>query len=198
MTRDDVQSPETVESSDWLDARNSIAFNALRNALYHTSRRLTFERWSRWCNLAVLLLGAGAFADLSRRLEIDSFALISGFLTALIGGLQLVFDFAGKGRDHQALQRDYYHLLADNEAVPVANAADCAGWQSRLTRIAADEPPMLRALDAKAYNDALAGTRLYPEDQRVVIPWWHRILGQVWAYEGYDYRTRRELMEQGA
>ncbi|OLP56646.1 hypothetical protein BJF92_11180 [Rhizobium rhizosphaerae] len=178
--------------------RDLIRFNVLRNALYHTSRRLTFERWNRWCNLAVLLLGASAFAEASRRLQISEIALYTGFATALIGGLQLVFDFAGKARDHQALQRDYYHLLADIEECTDATDAVRAAWQGRISRIAADEPPMLRALDAKAYNDALAGMVGFPQDQRLIIPAWHRIFGQFWAFEGHNYRMVCEVPGKSA
>ncbi|AYG63907.1 hypothetical protein CCGE525_34245 (plasmid) [Rhizobium jaguaris] len=41
----------------------------------------------------------------------------------------------------------------------------------------------------------MGATELYPVSQRIYIPWWHRILGQLWSYEGYDYKKLFELPE---
>ncbi|KAF0674351.1 hypothetical protein, partial [Profundibacterium mesophilum] len=86
----------------------------LRNALYHTARRRALERINRSFNLLVLLLGAAAIGDLAMRLGIDRIWIGAG--VALIGALQLVFDFGRQARDHQTLQRDYYALLAEIDA----------------------------------------------------------------------------------
>lgn len=165
---------------------DSVRFNALRNALYHTSRRMTFERWNRWFNFATIMLGAAGVSDFLTRWEIASPQAI-GFAVAAVGATQLVFDFGGKARDHQALQRDYYHLLASVEETVDPDHTQIAQWHAQMTRIAGDEPPMLRALDAKAYNDAISAMEL-PAADLLVIPWYHRVLGQVWAYEGFRYK----------
>ncbi|WP_146010351.1 hypothetical protein [Acidimangrovimonas sediminis] len=170
--------------------RENVRFNALRNALYHTARRRALERMNRVFNLAVILLGAAAIGDVLARFGIAQSWI--GAAVALIGALQLVFDFGRQARDHQTLQRDYYSLLADIEAVPSANDEDCATWQSRLVRIAAEEPPMLRALDAKAYNDAIDALE-FGRDQRLHVPLLHRILAAFVSFEGHDYRKLGEL-----
>lgn len=168
--------------------RDQIRFNVLRNALYHTSRRLTFDRWNRWFNFIVILLGAAAMSDLMRVTGFSLSQVIVGAAVAAVGAAQLVFDFGGKAQDHQSLQRDYYHLLAEIEEKTDPTGKDIARWYAKMTRISGDEPPMLRALDAKAYNDAIGATEIYAQDQRLHIPFLHRILGQVWAYEGYNYQ----------
>ncbi|MDL2399127.1 hypothetical protein [Rhizobium mayense] len=173
--------------------RDQIRFNVLRNALYHTSRRLTFDRWNRWFNFAVILLGATAMSNLLQRFGIDVSQGAVGAAVAAVGAAQLVFDFGGKSRDHQSLQRDYYHLLADIEEKIDPTQAELALWFGKMTRIAGDEPPTLRALDAKAYNDAIGATEYYSPDQRIHIPWHHRFLGLVWAFEGYDYKKLCEI-----
>lgn len=173
--------------------RNLIRLNVLRNALYHTSRRLTFDRWNRWFSFLVIIFGASAAADLFKSVNFNQWSGYAGFAAAVVGAMQLVFDFSGKARDHQALQRDYYHLLAEIEEIPNSGHSEHAIWQAKMTRIAGDEPPVFRALDAKAYNDALSGLGVYPMDQRIVIPWHHRILGQIWAFEGYNYKLVSEL-----
>lgn len=173
--------------------RDLVRFNALRNALYHTSRRLTLDRWNRWFNFLVILLGAQAVGKFMLVFHVDVSEGVVGALVAAVGAAQLVFDFGGKARDHQALQRDYYHLLAEVEELPNPSEAEIARWWGQMSRIAGDEPPTLRALDSKAYNDAMGAIELYPVSQRIFIPWWHRVLGQVWSYDGYDYKKLFEL-----
>jgi hypothetical protein len=173
--------------------RDLIRFNVLRNALYHTSRRLTLDRWNRWFNFLVILLGAEAVTKFLTIFDIYIASSAIGALVATVGAAQLVFDFGGRARDHQNLQRDYYHLLAEIEADPVADEIKVANWVAQMTRISGDEPPVLRALDAKAYNDAIGATELYPQTERLYIPWHHRLLGPFWAFEGYDYKKLDEL-----
>ncbi|HFB98786.1 MAG TPA: hypothetical protein ENJ62_06570, partial [Bryobacterales bacterium] len=67
-----------------------LRFNVLRNALYHRERRRWLERTSRFLNLAVILLGTAAVADL---LASSGFSTWIGIAVALTGSLQLVYDF---------------------------------------------------------------------------------------------------------
>lgn len=173
--------------------RENLHFNVLRNALYHTGRRMTFDRWNRWCNFAVILLGAAAMSDLMRTLELAQHQIWIGGAVAFVGAAQLVFDFAGRARDHQSLQRDYYALLSEIEECTEPTIEQLAGWRGKMVRIAGDEPPTLRALDAKAYNDAIGATEYYPLTERLYIPWYQRLLGAFWAFEGYDYRKLAEI-----
>ncbi len=174
--------------------RENIRFNVLRNALYHTARRRTLERWSRWFNFLVVVLGAAAVGDV---MDIHGVPLHwIGMAVAVIGALQLVFDFGRQARDHQALQRDYYALLAEIEATPEADTSRCAEWSSRMMRITADEPPVLRAIDAKAYNDALDALGTFGSENRLHIPLHHRLLGGVIPFEGHQYLMLHERSHQ--
>lgn len=171
--------------------RDNIRFNALRNALYHTARRRSFEAWNRVFNFLVVILGTAAVSDLLTTTPIDPRWI--GGAVATIGALQLVFDFGSKARDHQLLQRDYYQVLADIEATVDPTSQDLAKWSSELTRITADEPPTLRAMDAKAYNDAIGATEVYPPSERLRIPLWHRVFGGILPFDGYHYRKISEV-----
>jgi hypothetical protein len=171
--------------------RENIRFNVLRNALYHTARRRTFERWNRLFSFLVVVLGTAAAADAFAAFDVNQ--LWIGLAVAVIGALQLVLDFGGLARLHMTLQRDYYLLLADIEAKPEASARQCADWQGRMIRITADEPPLLRAIDAKAYNDALDATSVDASPERLHIPLLHRLLGGLVPLEGARYRKLAEL-----
>lgn len=172
-------------------SRDSIRFNVLRNALYHTGMRMAYERWNRVFNFLVLLLGASAMADAFGRIGIHQVYIGAG--VAVIGALQLVFDFGRSARDHQTLQRDYYRLLTEIEACPTDDEDRRARWWGQMIAIAGDEPPVLRARDAKAYNDALDSLDIHDQGERLVIPWYQRLLGSLVSYEGHHYRKRSEL-----
>lgn len=170
---------------------NNLRFNTLRNALYHTARRRFFELWNRIFNFAIVVLGAAATSDVLGVYGIGQTWI--GLAVAFIAAGQLVFDFGRAARDHQSLQRDYYHVLAEIEETPSPNKAACAAWQAKLIRIAADEPPVLRAIDAKAYNDAMDALELYPKQEKVRIPLHHKLFGWFWAFDGYSYQKLNEI-----
>lgn len=168
----------------------NIRFNVLRNALYHTARRRKFERRSRWLNFGVIVAGASAMGGVLDIL--GGPPIVAAAAATLFGTIQLVFDPAGSARDHQALQRDYYGLLADIEAVLDPTDEQCVGWYSRMVRITGDETPTMRAVDAKAYNDAIDALEM-GEALRLHIPLWQRPFQHFFAFEGYRYRKLDEL-----
>tara|TARA_Y100000815_G_scaffold91404_1_gene80336 strand:- start:30 stop:605 length:576 start_codon:yes stop_codon:yes gene_type:complete len=174
--------------------RENIRFNTLRNALYHTGRRRSFERLNRFCNFTLVLLGAAVVGDLAARYGVE--ALWPGVAVACISAVQLVLDFGGRARDHQLLQREYFNLLAEIEQVISATDDQCAEWYSRMIRITADEPPVLRALDAKAFNDAMDATGLYDREDRLLVPFRHCLVACFLAFDGYTYKTFREHADE--
>ncbi len=167
----------------------SVRFNILRNAIYHTARRRSNERRNRGSNFVVLLLGTAAVgnATAGSPLAVE----VIGAAVAVIGALQLVFDFGGQARDHQSLQKAYFDLLADAQASNDANAEQIADLQARMLRITAEEPPVLKAIDARAYNDAVDAMGL-AQNQRLHIPLIDRLLGGVLAFDGRMYLKEEE------
>lgn len=172
-----------------------LRHNVLRNALYHQARRRWFEAWSRWLNFVVVLLGTAAAGALAASFPGGVAGL--GVATALVGAAQLAFDFSGKARDHQVLQRDYYDLLARIEAVTDAGPEALAAWRGDMIRLAAGEPPTLRAVDAKAFNDALGALEFYPEGERLIVPWWHRPFAHLLTFDGHRYDKLSEKARAG-
>ncbi|OWV70419.1 hypothetical protein ATY77_16770 [Rhizobium sp. R634] len=173
-----------------------LRFDALRNGLYHTARRMTFERRNRICNFLVIILGAAAMGDAFKPYGFDIQKGWFGASVAIIGAAQLVFDFGGRARDHQSLQKEYYHLLADIEACLSPTDEQVAVWNGRMTRILSDEPPTYRVIDAKAYNDALDSLGNYDRSNRLIIPYSHRLLGSLFTFDGAPYDTIAESGEK--
>ncbi|WP_375257484.1 hypothetical protein [Citreimonas sp.] len=167
-----------------------VRFNILRNALYHSARRRSLERMNRGFNFLVVVLGTAAFGDLTVGLGISAGWI--GAAVAVIGALQLVFDFGRQARDHQALQKAYFELLADVEAKLEPGPEDAANWQAKMMRITADEPPVYKAIDAKAYNDAIDAVD-WDQEERLHVPLWDRLLASIWALDGRQYEKIREI-----
>lgn len=173
--------------------RDNLRMNVLRNALYHTSMWQFFDKLSRSANFIVVMLGASVVGSVATRFAIEPMWI--GLIIAALGTGQLVFDFAGSARNHQTLQREYYHLLADFEANLDATEHDLAIFYSRMIRIAGDETPTKRAVDARAYNDALDALGTYDNDQRLIVPVWHRVTGFWFSFDGHNYQKIAELSE---
>lgn len=172
--------------------RDMLQFNVLRNALYSTGRRMFFERCNRWFNFVQIALGAAAVADVVSYFNAPWPPKFIGLAVAIVGAAQLAFDFGGRARDHQKLQREYYDLLADLETVSPSEEDIIAKLSSRQIRIYGDEPPIMRALDAKAYNDAIDANGRIDESERLHIPILHRVFGSLLSFDGYRYETLKE------
>lgn len=170
-----------------------IRVNALKNAIYHSARQRVLESWSRRFNFLVVVLGATAASDVLSVLGIGP--EWPAMLTAVIGAAQLVYDFSGRASRHQTLQKEYYRLLASIESVTTPTVDDCARWRGEALQIAADEPPVYHALDAKAYNQALASTGAFDlTKEHLVLPWFHSAAANWLHFGGEPYRRRCELV----
>ena len=170
--------------------RNQLRFNVLRNALYHTMRRDWFERVNRVFNFAVIILGMSAVLGILATWGWS--ASWAGAAVAVVGALQLVFDFGRSARDHQHLQREYYHLLAEIEGNVTPKDIHLANWSAKMILITAEEPPVLRAADAKAYNEAIDATDNWGSGERLHIPFWRNICGHFISFNGYHFKKLSE------
>ncbi len=172
--------------------RDNLRFNVLRNALYHSARFRSLERINRFFNFVVLMLGASVIANVAGSLGLDQRWL--GGAVAVVGSLQLVFDLGGAARDHQVLQRDYYYLLASIEELVSPTEVQLADFNAEMVRITGNEMPTLRAIDAKAYNDALDAQGIYdPKTERLIIPFFHSLTGWILPFEGVRYKKVNEV-----
>ena len=170
-----------------------VRFNILRNALYHSARRRSLERVNRGFNFLIVVLGTAAFGDLTKVFNVNAEWI--GAAVAIVGALQLVFDFGRQARDHQILQKSYYDLLADAELKVEATEVDAAAWHSEMLRITADEPPVLKVIDARAYNDAIDAMD-FDRKERLKIPVLHQIFASFVPSDGKEYLKLREVEER--
>ncbi|NEV01707.1 hypothetical protein [Bradyrhizobium uaiense] len=165
-------------------------FDALRNSIYHASRREYYDTLNRILNFLVIVFGAGVAGKVSELFHFRELWLEFGVL--VFATSQLTFDFGSKARTHEFLRRKYQEMLAEIELEPTP---EVARWRSKLQTIAGEEPMPMRALDALAYNAALDATYSDPEirnGNRLYVPFCHRLLRHQIAREGYEYRLESE------
>lgn len=175
--------------------RQNLLFNVLRNALYHTARRRSLETQNRLFNFAVIALGASAVLSVIQPIVRPEYI---GIATTVIGAVQLVWDFGGKARDHAQLQRDYLELLSRIEGTIEPSAKQLAAWKGEMIRISSSEGPILRAVDAKAYNDAIDATEFYGPGERLYIGVLPRLFGAVLTFEGHRFDKLSERQQAAA
>ena len=145
-------SPAVSDKEEHFNQLFALRHKALRNALYHAARRQWLEGWSRFFNFCVIVLSASATVAIIEQVEFVNVAL--PLITTAVGAIQLVYDFSGKAKDHAFLQSRYYGVMASiDECVDISEQM-CANWEAEFSRVAADAPPTMRALDAVCDNQA--------------------------------------------
>lgn len=104
------------------------------------------------------------------------------FAAALAAVTDIVWDVSGKARLHANLKRAAIDIMADAEEVD----ADVRKLRVRVARSAADEPPMMHAVNAMAYNKAAASMGR-PKECRIDVGEWPKWLRHWWAYTEADF-----------
>lgn len=164
---------------------DDLRFDCSVDAAYNASREAHYARVSRWLAGTQAFIGTGAVAGIVGQWGWITAAL--GVVAAGAAVAQLVFDPAGQARKHQGLRGRYLDILAEMEERPEPSL--CAQWRARRLRIAADEEPVFRAIQAIAYNQIVDSQfpELEARERRLVIPKWDRCLKQFWRAEGRTY-----------
>jgi hypothetical protein len=166
---------------------------SLRNALYHLARRRWLETWGKLFNFSIVIAGTSAAADVFGYIPDSRIWLPFGI--AAIGALQLVYDFSGRARTHEILQRRYFSLMAEIEECVEPDQLQCAKWSAEISRIAGDEPPTLRALDAIADNQAT--NAMYGGGNRLKVNMWQSLTRQTLAHNGASFPIKEDWKPLG-
>jgi hypothetical protein len=153
--------------------------------MYHSWRKNFLDRLNRILSFTVIVTGATAFSDLANQIGFAHGSQALAGVAALAGALQLVFDFGVQAREHDFLQRRFYELVAEITECTDPDEASVAEWEGELFRLYAEEPTMMRALDAMAYN--AISESVGASDKRVKVKWYQTILSQIWPFNQADF-----------
>jgi hypothetical protein len=165
------------------EVKDEVEFHALRNALYHTARRIWLERCDAAMKLASILFATGAVATMTPDWGAFTPAALALVAAAFSAG-DLVLGFGRAAFEHAILQRRYYDVLADLEETDDPAAVRRA--RAAMTRLYGEERPVMRAVDAIAYNAAQT-SRYGDRGKRLKVAWHHGLLRHVWPYSGSSF-----------
>jgi len=176
-------SVKTVRREVIADEMHRARFSARENVVYHASREQFFSFAAKLLTGVQVLLGTSAIAMLSN--AIPGSATWTVLISALVGVVLLVLDPSALAREHRIFRSRYHLLLAEmDEAAPRADSART--FFSAMSRIAAEEPPTYRAVQAMAYNAAVNAEYREPEarQHRYHIPFHCRLFAQFFPMRG--------------
>ncbi|MDR7125524.1 hypothetical protein J2X53_002355 [Pseudorhodobacter sp. 4114] len=149
-------------------------FELLRCAMYHEDCEAWFAFLHRASTGLNILLGTAAVATVIN--QSPAWAVASGVAIALLSVLSLVWDYAGRARDHKVLRQRYFHLMADLES----GSATPERVKTGMAAIYADEPPTNTAVNTVAHNRA--GRLMWGDGfDREPIRWLRRRLRHVFG-----------------
>jgi hypothetical protein len=118
---------------------------------------------------------------------------VLGLVVFLVGTLDLGFDLDGKARRHSMLRRRAFELLAEAERAK----PNMHELKVKRALAYADEPPCLHAVNALAFNAALAASGR-PMGQSFKVGWWPARLRHLFAYTPAKFRTLDEIAAEEA
>jgi hypothetical protein len=158
-----------------------LRFEATVNGRYHTSRQGWYDFMHKCCMFVVVIFGTGAVAEAVG--PGARYSWIFAFISTIAGTMDLVFDFSAKAAQHARLQEKSYEILAEIEQSTDDATAICRRGWAAMTRIWAQEPKIMRAVQALAYNDTKEGTEKNPQGL-ISVPTKARLFKHVWPFDG--------------
>jgi hypothetical protein len=131
-----------ISTEERLDRLSYAVDKSLR---YHQRRRGFFDATHSFVMFGVLICGSAAFAG--------AWPAFAGAVAAILGALDLVFQFSHKARDHQLLFQRFSNLNVDLRTLKSTDIIGLENAEKQRLKIEADEPPVYWALDADCDNE---------------------------------------------
>ena len=166
-----------------LNERARLQISLLRNARYNEDRERFFARIHKGAMFVVVMGGSSLFADYSQ-------VWIAAAVITLAGTLDLVFDVSGRARLHASLRRRIYDILAQLEDPK----REVSKLNEMAVQVFADEPPCMHAVNALAFNGAMAAAGR-PHDLQFKLRWHQRFFRHWFAFQSTKFETLREIAE---
>lgn len=143
-----------------------LNFGIEKSMRYHQRRRAFYEWTHNGIMLLIFMLGSVAFSDVLQ--EWSRYFVASA---TVLAGMDLVWKFSHRSRDHELLFRRFSTLAIDLRTGTDSDD-NYAKWAKERVTIEADEPPIYWALEADCHNEVsrLVGNTL---DLLDIGPW-HR------------------------
>jgi len=176
-------------TSDVLTGLGLMQFRCIRNAAYHEDREHFYAFAHRVLMFIVVALGT---LSIGASLAHENIWASLGTLIAVLAGLiDIVWNVDGLARQHSTLRRRCYDLLARMEYGEPIKAL-----QAEYTRMIADEPPAMHAVNALAFNAAVDALGR-PREQKYVLRPWQVFFRHLWRFRPNEFPTVEQSPQGG-
>ena len=177
----------TDPTSPWDD----LLFGVRRSVRYHMRRQRFFERWHLVTSAIAVIFGSATvtmlLTDLGRWWIAGAAVIITVF-----SAVDLVVGTSKAARLHNDLARRFISLEKEITTVADATDEDVRRFTSGRLEIEADEPPILRVLDALCHNELMRAMG-YPEAKMAQVGPLQRALAQFLDWGAHRIQPRETL-----
>ncbi|WKN21516.1 hypothetical protein [Azotobacter vinelandii] len=142
----------TVDNSELEDNWHNMLFGVRRSIRYHQRRRAFFERLDQFSNMLSVIFGSTAIYGVLGP-DAKKFALIASAMVTATASINLVIGCSKKAREHSDLARRFIEL--EKRMIGKASVERLNEVTEARLNIEAEEPPILRVLDALCHNDQM-------------------------------------------
>lgn len=124
-----------------------------RNARYHARRAGFLSYVNKMSLFCIILLGSAEFSGAA---VIKPYEVWIGLSIAVLGSLNLVFDFAGQSKDHEMLFARYKEISTDLSRKLGFSDEELSIFETRLDGVLAQEKgSYFKALNALCHNEVM-------------------------------------------
>ncbi|MEZ5643565.1 MAG: hypothetical protein R3E99_00080 [Burkholderiaceae bacterium] len=166
---DGDQQSESLRLDRMWGERSGTLYKAWVQVRYHRKRQRFYDLLDKITKAATVVLGATMMGKYLN----TGFPWLATALTCL-GFLALVFGYGDRKQHHKELAEHATRLVADIEAVPVADLSfqKTTAWASAYAQLVAKSPPPLKSLTLICEREQSVADG--HSDHVPVLPWWKR------------------------
>ncbi|HEY2975896.1 MAG TPA: hypothetical protein VGJ48_25505, partial [Pyrinomonadaceae bacterium] len=131
-----------------------LLFHVRRSIRYHDKRRGFLEGFQKTKSLVAIVVGSAAMVTLMNSIA-NRVLMIAALAVGILSAIDLVFGVNAKAREHSDLRRRFIDLEKEIIGIAAPTASLIREMEQKRRTIEADEPSILRALDAICHNEQL-------------------------------------------
>ncbi len=163
----------------------ALKFAIEKSLRYHQRRRGFFDAMHNAIMFGVIICGSAAFAGESPKL--------AGAIAALIGALDLVFQFSHKARDHQSLFQRFSELNVAVTTTEISTNKELDILVAKRLKIESDEPPIFWALEADCDNETAIAWGRDKSSGLIRLEWYQRLFMNFLRFDRTVFPDRRPV-----
>ena len=186
-----MKTGQKVIVSDYQDQVDALKFDVMRNIMYQSAREGWYGRLHKTVMFFATVFGTGAAVTILASLP-QYTSVTLGLLVAALTTLDLVVDLSGQARKHNGLRQRFYSVLAELEDC-IEDTTDLSTIRKQMYALYADEPVILRALDAICWNQTYLSLKQDPQFENLIhVSWFESLMRHVLPFDNSKFQYQYE------